>query len=239
MSYCVECGVKLADSEAVCPLCNTKVINPNKIAGADMGDRPYPSIVEQQINGLNRRELAWLIMMFLLLPVGATAIIDLLTGEVPFALNWSLIVVGAGALLGVWSLIPLIFRKLDVYTVLAIDFAAVAGFLAVIAMFVGKWKWFLELGVPITAASGLAVCAIIAIARSGRLRPLTRAALACITLGVYIVALELAIDYYSYGRLMISWSIYVIVPLLFVALLLFYISRKPRLMDELKRRLFV
>ena len=29
MSYCVNCGVKLASSERVCPLCNTKVINPN------------------------------------------------------------------------------------------------------------------------------------------------------------------------------------------------------------------
>lgn len=239
MSYCVECGVKLADSEAVCPLCNTKVVNPNKLGGTDMADRPYPSIVEQQINGLNRRELAWLIMMFLLLPVGATVIIDLLTGAEPFALNWSIIVIGAGALLGVWSLIPLIFRGISCYAAIAIDFAAVGGFLAVIALFVRKWKWFFNLGIPITVATGIAVCAIIAIARAGRLHALTRAALGCITLGLYIVALELAIDYYSYGRLMIAWSIYVIVPLLFVSLLLFYISRKPRLIDELKRRLFV
>ena len=28
MSYCVNCGVKLKQSEKVCPLCNTKVINP-------------------------------------------------------------------------------------------------------------------------------------------------------------------------------------------------------------------
>ena len=31
MSYCVNCGVKLKNSEKKCPLCNTKVINPNKI----------------------------------------------------------------------------------------------------------------------------------------------------------------------------------------------------------------
>ena len=29
MSYCVNCGVKLASSERKCPLCNTVVYNPN------------------------------------------------------------------------------------------------------------------------------------------------------------------------------------------------------------------
>ena len=31
MSYCVNCGVKLKQSEKVCPLCNTMVINPNNL----------------------------------------------------------------------------------------------------------------------------------------------------------------------------------------------------------------
>ena len=30
MSYCVNCGVELDKTCSVCPLCNTKVINPNQ-----------------------------------------------------------------------------------------------------------------------------------------------------------------------------------------------------------------
>lgn len=30
MSYCVNCGVELDKTCSVCPLCNTKVINPNR-----------------------------------------------------------------------------------------------------------------------------------------------------------------------------------------------------------------
>lgn len=239
MSYCVECGVKLADSEPVCPLCNTKVINPNRTSVPDQTDRPYPSIVERQINGLNRRELAWLVSIFILLPVGATVIIDLLTGEQPFSLTWSIIVMGAGALLSVWTLIPIIFKNIKLYTAIALDFLAIAGFLAVIALYVGDWDWCLKLGIPIVICTGIAVCTIIAVARSLRLRPVTRAALVCIIIGLYIVALELVIDFATIGYLVIRWSIYAIVPLLFLALLLFYISRKPSLLDELKRRLFV
>jgi len=239
MSYCVECGVKLADSESVCPLCNTKVINPNHPAPEEQPDRPYPSIIENQITGLRRRELAWVLMIFLLLPVGATVIIDLLTGDIPFALNWSTIVIGAGALLAVWALVPLVFTKISIYAAVALDFAAIAGFLAVIALYVGQWRWCTHLAIPITVATGLGVCTMIAIIRSKKLRILTRAALCCITLGLYILALELIIDYTVLGYLTVSWSIYAIVPLVFVALLLFTISRRPRLMDELKRRLFV
>ena len=238
MSYCVECGVKLADSEKICPLCNTVVINPNR--QEDNGaERPYPSSVERQIRGLNRRELAWIVLMLLLLPVGATVIIDLLTGNEPFRLTWSIIVLGAGVLLGTWTLMPIVFPKLNPYLHIVIDFASIAAFLAVIAFQLDDWKWCTGLGIPITAATCVLVCAAAAIIRAKRLRPLTKAALLCGSVGVFILGLELIIDF-SQGFLSpIRWSIYAIVPLLFLALLLFYISRKPRLIDELKRRLFV
>ena len=29
--YCVKCGVELADSQRVCPLCGTRVFHPYKI----------------------------------------------------------------------------------------------------------------------------------------------------------------------------------------------------------------
>jgi len=236
MSYCVECGVRLADSEKICPLCNTKVINPNHPEDMEH-DRPYPSRV-QQINGLKRRELAWVVFLFLLVPVAATVIIDLLTGGVPFSLSWSVIVIGVGAMLAVWTLVPIIFPKLSVYLHMAIDSAAVAGLLAIIAAYLGDWQWCVGLGIPIVAATCIAACGMVAIVRSSLLRPITRAACACLVIGVFIVALELIIDHYTLGILAVTWSLYAIVPLVSLALLLLFISRKPGLMDELKRRLF-
>lgn len=238
MSYCVECGVKLAESEQVCPLCNTKVINPNITAIEDI-ERPYPSRVEQQIKGLNRRELALMVMFFLLLPTGTTVIIDLLTGEAPFALNWSLIVVGSAFMLAVWSILPLLFSPLNVYLGICADIAAVGALLSVIAWQTDGWGWCLGLGFPILACTCLATCLMTASIRAKRLQPITRAALCCMVLGVYIVMLELAIDFYVFGYFAVRWSIYAIVPLLFIALMLFYVSRKAGLLEELKRRLFV
>lgn len=41
MSYCVNCGVELDKTCSVCPLCNTKVINPNQPVDT-VSPKPYP-----------------------------------------------------------------------------------------------------------------------------------------------------------------------------------------------------
>ena len=38
--YCVKCGVELADSEKVCPLCGTRVFHPDLPQA--QGEPPYP-----------------------------------------------------------------------------------------------------------------------------------------------------------------------------------------------------
>lgn len=41
MSYCVNCGVELDKTCAVCPLCNTPVYNPNQPVDV-VSPKPYP-----------------------------------------------------------------------------------------------------------------------------------------------------------------------------------------------------
>ena len=52
MSYCVNCGVKLAASEEKCPLCNTIVINPN-----DTGDDKKEAAYSQRYEDYPRRRI--------------------------------------------------------------------------------------------------------------------------------------------------------------------------------------
>ena len=42
MSYCVNCGVELHPTSTSCPLCQTKVYNPNQPVATDI-PKPYPS----------------------------------------------------------------------------------------------------------------------------------------------------------------------------------------------------
>ena len=46
MSYCVHCGVKLADGAASCPLCGTPVLDPNR-ATAKAGASAMPMFSER------------------------------------------------------------------------------------------------------------------------------------------------------------------------------------------------
>ena len=44
--YCIKCGVELADSEERCPLCGTKVYNPEIVR--ELEDPPYPQNIERE-----------------------------------------------------------------------------------------------------------------------------------------------------------------------------------------------
>ena len=47
--YCIKCGVELADSEKICPLCGTRVFHPDLPCGN--GEPPYPPAEHSQRGG--------------------------------------------------------------------------------------------------------------------------------------------------------------------------------------------
>ena len=59
MSYCVNCGVELDKTCSVCPLCNTKVINPNQPVDT-VSPKPYP--VDNIVAQLSRQKSKIFIM---------------------------------------------------------------------------------------------------------------------------------------------------------------------------------
>jgi len=63
MSYCVECGVELADYHKKCPLCTTPVHNPNR--SFDFSKNDYP-IFKKHYSTANRRKVARRLTGFIL-----------------------------------------------------------------------------------------------------------------------------------------------------------------------------
>ena len=87
MSYCVNCGVKLKQSEKVCPLCNTKVINQNNLK--DKFTPAYSQVVEKH-KGINKKYLCELITVVLICTAIITVLCDLIfTGNI----TWSIYVI--------------------------------------------------------------------------------------------------------------------------------------------------
>ena len=64
--YCIKCGVKLADSEKKCPLCNTVVYHPDLQQNEV---KPLYPINKIPLNNHSRKVLSGMIILFFLIPL--------------------------------------------------------------------------------------------------------------------------------------------------------------------------
>ena len=64
--YCVKCGVELADSQRVCPLCGTRVFHPD--IPRTPADPPYPPDERVHPEEVNRSGVCFILTALALLP---------------------------------------------------------------------------------------------------------------------------------------------------------------------------
>ena len=123
--YCINCGVKLADTEKRCPLCGTLVCHPELVRPE--AERLYPEGRYPASRVSHRSALIVLSTMFLL-PALICLLCDLkLNGQ----LNWAGFVIGALALGYLIVVLPLWFRKPNPIIFVPCDFARLADKIAV------------------------------------------------------------------------------------------------------------
>ena len=72
--YCVKCGVELADSERVCPLCGTRVFHPDLPCG--QGEPPYPPEERPRREEVSRIGALFVLSMCMLLPAVICVLVD-------------------------------------------------------------------------------------------------------------------------------------------------------------------
>ena len=233
MSYCVNCGVELADSEKICPLCQTEVINPNA-PWKDPLVRPYPPVMDTLIARIDRRYLAALISTFLLIPMVVVLIADWLGGGP----SWSFYVLGAAALLEVWFILPLMTKRYHLMSFLFLDCLAAIFYLLLIERISGG-LWFLPLALPIAAAGSLCLLITAYLFRKGRGRDfIIRMVILLFGIGVMAVVVEIATDMYLRGGFYLNWSLFVLGPCIILVAALLIIDGKHSLKEEIHKRIF-
>lgn len=238
MSYCVNCGVELHESEPKCPLCGTVVLNPN--AAFDGSAKPvFPrQKIEDDMLSDNRRITAWIMSIVMAIPVTICLITDFGISGLP--LTWSVIVSIVMALVWCLSVPPVMLRHSGFASFIVIDTAALLVFLYLLSRIIPSEKaWFMPLGLPIV----LSVCALVsvnlAVIRISNLRSLYVTSVVFVTVGAFVVALEVITDIYIDSAVSLYWSLIVMAPCALLALLFVFIEHKRRLKDELKRRLYM
>ena len=235
MSYCVNCGVELADSEKSCPLCGVEVINPAK-PWVEPATPPYPPRLERIMNRIDRRFFASLLSVILLIPVFITLLTDLLSNS---RITWSAYVIGAIAVFFFVVVFPLMLKKQHLYELYAIDTAVLLLYLLMIDLLDDAPGWFFSLAAPLVLTLA-AVIVGLSLLFQHKLRSFwTRASAIILSCGCYTVCVELLIDLHSSVLPVPLWSMYVLIPCAAIAAVLMILRSRRRLLDELHRRLFI
>ena len=200
--YCVNCGVELADSETVCPLCGTRVFHPD--LSRPQADAPYPPEHHVKPEDVSRSGILFVMTMLALLP----AVICLLCDwRINGGIVWSGFAAGAIGLLYVLIVLPMWFKRPNPVIFVPVDFAAIGLYLLYIDLAV-KGGWFLSFAFPVTAAIGLLLTAVVALVRYVRGGYLYIFGGALILAGGLAVLIEFLINVTFGIHKALLWSIY-------------------------------
>ena len=233
MSYCVNCGVELGESEKRCPLCGVEVINPAK-PYSEKAERPFPASAESVTHRGVRIITAKVLSLLLAIPILSVLIADLLKDG---RLSWSLIPVAAIVFAFLAVVFPCLLKKPCVWLFMLLGTVETAVLLFVLYMILGgNWYWLFAL--PLTAAVGAAAIGIYLIVRSKRASLSLKIIVVLLIIMVFVIVLQMLIELFIGGRIRLSWSIYATLSCGMVSLAVLIVSRLIRKNENVRKKLF-
>ena len=124
--YCVKCGVELADSENVCPLCETPVYYKGVLAEKKEGLFP---IEDPEFKAVNKKGILFLITIAYAIAGIVCVLCDIkITGN----LTWSGYVLTSLILMYVLPILPAWLKNPNPVVFVPVDFAVISLFLCYI-----------------------------------------------------------------------------------------------------------
>lgn len=230
--YCMKCGVKLADTEKVCPLCGTKAYHPDIVREESNNiypKRKYPTLEESALG------LPIFLTAIFVVPLLTVLICDL---RFSGAITWSGIVAGALALIYVMFVLPLWFRKSHPVIFVPCSFGATGLYLFYLNWFVDG-KWFLSFALPIfgyLATIVITVLVLLRYVRGGRLYIFGGAFMAT---GGMMLLMEFLMGITFANVNFIGWSFYPLVSLVLIGGILIFLGICRPAREAMERKFFV
>ncbi|MBQ4626360.1 MAG: hypothetical protein IJB45_03820 [Clostridia bacterium] len=233
MSYCVNCGVELEKGCAMCPLCDTPVLNPRE--GHKPPDIPaYPEIVKIP-KATQKRFTVFVISMVMLLPNIMLAVLDMLfwEGEV------SSFIIGASMVAWLWFLFPFLWKKPIPVVILGIDALALIAFLKFCSLKTTTSPgWFSSLVLPVVITLW-AICNIFIFWLKKPRSKTAGTIAAIIAVNIMTFVVEICLNMFYNGKLQVEFSL--VVAACSVPLIIFFIAlvKSRRLKAWVSRKFFV
>ena len=231
--FCVKCGVALADSEKVCPLCGTRDFHPD--LPKPQGEPPYPPDTRSHSEEVSRSGVLFILTVLALLPAILFILCD---WRINGSIVWSGYASGGVALLYVIVALPLWFRRPNPVIFVPIDFVAIGLYLLYINFATGG-HWFLSFAFPVTGAIGLLVSAAVALTYYLRGGYLYIYGGMLILGGGLAVLIEFLINLTFQIHETLFWSFYPMVAGVVLGLMLIVIAICKPLRESLHRKFFL
>ncbi len=234
MSYCVNCGVALSDSEKYCPLCSVEVQNP-KAPWQEPTERPYPRYLETLVHRIDRRYFATLAGLILMIPILITILLDILDGN---GVSWSAYIVGAMALLFIFIVFPFYFKRYHTVTFLSVNCAAILLYLLFIERMNGG-QWFVGIGLPVTVAASIGIIILAMLfTKKQDMTILKKSASVLFALGLFVLVVEIIIRLNEHEQFTLRWAFYALIPCVILGVAAMILEHRKNLKEEIRRRLF-
>ena len=230
--YCINCGVRLADSETVCPLCGTTPYHPDipRPEGEPLypaGRKPKPRV---------RSRAAQIVMTALfLLPILITLQVDLLVNR---SVTWSGIAAGAILLAYILLVLPFWFRRRDPVIFLPCDLLAVGLYLLYIDLSTAG-SWFLTFALPVTGFIGLLLTAAVVLIQYLRQGLLYILGGAFLLTGLFMPVMELLVNLTFHKERFFGWSFFPLTALLLLGGTLIFLAANRQAREKMARKFFI
>lgn len=233
MAYCVHCGVRLENSESHCPLCLTPVLDPSE-PDRRVTEKKYPPRTPDQELKRSRRFLISLALLLLLLPALICLLCDLLTGG---GFGWSLYPVSALTLLFISVSVPVLTRPgLRIPVACGTGFVTLNAYLWLIELFSASGPWFFPIVFPSLLTAFLLSTSTVFLKLRDKLNKLTLIAALFADVALECFLTEVFTSLHGSGSVHVNWSLFVLIPCLFISLSLFLINSNRPLREEFRRR---
>ena len=228
--YCIKCGVKLADSEKKCPLCETSVYHPDiDIPSSEPlfppDKMPHPKSGSKALNGA--------VIILFLIPLAVCILADISLNGI---FGWSGYAAGAHLVFYILFALPHWFSKPNPVIFTPVSFLAVTLYLLYINLYTGS-NWFLSFAFPVSGGLCLITTAVVTLLyylKKGKLYIFGGAFMA---LGSFMLLIEFLMII-TFKIKFIGWSLYPMVVLILMGALLIYLALSPSARETLERKFF-
>ena len=228
--YCIKCGVKLADSEKKCPLCDTVVCHPefeNMARGNLYPENKMPNTVS------NAKTINGVILILFMIPLIICFLTDI---KINGRLDWFGYVAGALAVSYMMFAFPLWFKKRNPVIFTACALVMVILYLLYISLSTDG-GWFMSFAFPVAGGLSLIICTVVALLhylKKGRLYIIGGA---LISLGAFMMLIEFFLNI-TFNLPYLWWSIYPLSGLVLFGGLLIFLGINRTAREIMERKLF-